>query len=115
MENYCPAPNSLLGWTRATFRSSAPPVLPEDTHPTLSALLESNHPNMAAYLIRLNNQPKRCFFHPKGFFLYSILPGVSPVYDGLPSGTNLPASSRKARVHRAAKSKLCVTRIEVRP
>jgi len=52
---------------------------------------------------------------PNGVLFLQILPLIGPACRNAASGTNRPLSSRNARVHREARSRLCVTRIEVNP
>jgi len=105
-------PDSSLRWWRAmvlTLRPSAL-VLPKGL-PSCFRQPGKASPSPDRLHNKTQTQAERCFFR-------QMFPAGRPVCC-TPAihrfATSFPASRRKARVHRAARSILCVTRIEVRP
>ena len=105
-----PLRTALLDGPEASFpHRLRAQLLPRDSHPLFSPQAAETVDLQVTYQLRLRNPRKGAFFPvPRSR-------SGSHVQDLMPNGVSFPLSSRNARVQRAARSRLCVTRIEVRP
>jgi hypothetical protein len=109
MENP-PLPRTALvdGSSLLSAHLSPALVLPEDRHPSRKLVWISKHPFPDCLLNKTQKTAIWCI-------IASLVQACNPTCGVPAKGLSFPPSSRSARVQRAARSRLCVTSIDVRP